>query len=165
MSQDTFLWIPYQGGLVKTKVDQITVDQLAFGKLRVYGWSPDDGKSVYARITPTHEYLHRWLMTAPKGKVVDHINHDTLDNRRENLRIVDISTNVFNRKGAQKNNLSSGARGVSRVVMRRTHKGKVYTYVRWQAYFTRHGKRTNLGAFKTKAEAKRAVGAARSKIS
>lgn len=31
--------------------------------------------------------LHRLIMNCPSGKVVDHINHDTLDNRKINLKI------------------------------------------------------------------------------
>ena len=31
--------------------------------------------------------LHRLIMNCPRNKVVDHINHDTCDNRKQNLRI------------------------------------------------------------------------------
>jgi hypothetical protein len=48
-----------------------------------------DGKSVY---------LHRWLMNAPKGLVVDHKNGDVSDNRLENLRLATKSQNAVNRK-------------------------------------------------------------------
>lgn len=43
------------------------------------------------------EYLHRFIMNPPKGYRVDHINGDSLDNRRKNLRLVDRSTNGHNR--------------------------------------------------------------------
>lgn len=56
-------------------------------------------------------YLHREIMGCPKGLVVDHVNHDPLDNRKENLRICLNSENIRNRKGAQKNSLT-GVRGV-----------------------------------------------------
>lgn len=43
--------------------------------------------------------------------VVDHVNHDGLDNRISNLRIVDKSTNQINRAKLNSNN-TSGARGI-----------------------------------------------------
>jgi hypothetical protein len=39
--------------------------------------------------------MAREIMQCPKGKEVDHINGDTLDNRRENLEIVTKSENIF----------------------------------------------------------------------
>lgn len=40
--------------------------------------------------------MHRYIMDAPKGMVVDHINGDSLDNRRENLRVCTQSQNRMN---------------------------------------------------------------------
>lgn len=54
--------------------------------------------------------MHGFIMNVPKGKTVDHINGDKLDNRKENLRICSQSENLMNR-GKQKNN-SSGYKGV-----------------------------------------------------
>lgn len=41
-------------------------------------------------------YLHRIVMGAEKGEVVDHINKNPLDCRRENLRIVSQTENRYN---------------------------------------------------------------------
>jgi hypothetical protein len=40
--------------------------------------------------------MHRLIMDAPKGMHVDHIDHNTLDNRREKLRICTRSQNKCN---------------------------------------------------------------------
>lgn len=50
--------------------------------------------------------LHRFIMEAPRGIEVDHINHDTLDNRRENLRLVTKSQNQQNIGGAHRDSRS-----------------------------------------------------------
>ena len=42
--------------------------------------------------------MHRFIMKAEKGQIVDHINHNTLDNRHCNLRIVSHLQNCLNRK-------------------------------------------------------------------
>ena len=45
--------------------------------------------------------MHRFIMKCPKGKQIDHINHNPLDNRRINLRIVDGTLNNMNRRGVK----------------------------------------------------------------
>jgi hypothetical protein len=42
--------------------------------------------------------LHRLIMKAEKGQQIDHINGNTLDNRKENLRFCDYSQNQQNKK-------------------------------------------------------------------
>lgn len=47
-------------------------------------------------INSDRKYLHRLLVGAEKGQVVDHINHNTLDNRKDNLRKCNQSVNRLN---------------------------------------------------------------------
>jgi hypothetical protein len=80
-------------------------------------------------------YLHRILTDAPRGKDVDHINGDGLDNRRENLRVCTRSQNNANRHRSQSR--SSPFKGV--------HFEKCTG--RWRAEVHLNGKRHTLGRF------------------
>lgn len=74
-----------------------------------------DGNNFYAFVSygrGKRWLMHRYLMEAKDKEVIDHINHNTLDNRITNLRFITKSGNSQNRLGAQKNSLS-GVRGVS----------------------------------------------------
>lgn len=66
-----------------------------------------DGVAKYATLK-----LNRLLMQCKDDEYIDHINNNTLDNRKENLRIVNRSQNGKNRKGKNCNN-KSGYRNVS----------------------------------------------------
>lgn len=46
--------------------------------------------------------MHRFIMDAQPGLVVDHINHDTLDNQKKNLRLCSHQENLKNRKNKRK---------------------------------------------------------------
>ena len=64
---------------------------------------------VQKRINNKLVYLHRLILNFPKG-YVDHINHDTLDNRKSNLRIATNSDNL--RNGNLRINNKTGINGV-----------------------------------------------------
>lgn len=55
--------------------------------------------------------IHRFIVKAKKGDIVDHINGNTMDNRLLNLRIVNSSQNSMNRK-AQRRKKYSNYKGV-----------------------------------------------------
>ena len=56
-------------------------------------------------------YLHQYIMDAD-GKIVDHKNHNTLDNTRANIKVIADKHNSTNRKTRNSNN-KSGYRNVS----------------------------------------------------
>lgn len=66
-----------------------------------------NGKYKYKNIP-----LHNIVMNRQDGEVVDHLNHNTLDNRKENLMIRTQHINLYNRKSANSNN-KSGYRNVT----------------------------------------------------
>lgn len=57
------------------------------------------------------ELLHRVIMKANGSELVDHIDGNTMNNRRSNLRITSRQVNASN-KNVQKNNKSTGILGV-----------------------------------------------------
>jgi hypothetical protein len=42
--------------------------------------------------------MHRFIINAPFGVQIDHINGNKLDNRRSNIRMATVQKNAFNRK-------------------------------------------------------------------
>jgi len=89
------------------------------------------------------QYLHRLVLGRTKnieGYIVDHINGDTKDNRKINLRVATVRQNICN-SGLRKDN-SSGYKGV-----RLARSG------RWVAGITSMGKSYYLGTFDTIDEA------------
>lgn len=89
--------------------------------------------------------MHRQIMGAPPGLVVDHDDHDGLNNRRRNLAVCTNAQNVAHRRSAQRNNGTSRFVGVAR-----SHHGK------WQAKITKDRKQRHLGYFNTPEEAAKA---------
>lgn len=82
--------------------------------------------------------LYRFLLRPPKGLIVDHINRDSLDNRRSNLRIGTKSQNRIN----SSRNHGKYLKGVAR-----DPAGG------FQARIMKNGKQIYLGYFKTEQEA------------
>ena len=97
--------------------------------------------------------LHRLLTDAPKGRTVDHIDHDTKNNRLNNLRTVSHQKNQQNRIEVQKNN-KSGARGVYWQEKQR----------KWCVTLKVNGKSLHFGSFSTLEQAKDAVKTARKEV-
>lgn len=86
-----------------TKGQVAIVDDDVYQSLLGRNWT-----AYYSRITKTYYAtcsskrkslrMHRLILDAPSGMDVDHKNGDTLDNRRENLRIATRAQNCANRK-------------------------------------------------------------------
>ena len=101
--------------LIKLSKGQVAkVDDKNFDWLNQWKWFAvwaKDTQSFYAmRAEPYRDdfgvprrravLMHRLIMDTPKGMVVDHIDHATLNNQESNLRNCTTSQNAMNRKGA-----------------------------------------------------------------
>jgi hypothetical protein len=85
--------------------------------------------------------MHREIAAPLQGFQVDHINHNTLDNRRANLRVCSRAENLRNK---QKRKLgASGFKGVAWCPYKK----------RWRADIMVDGKNIYLGRYKTPQEA------------
>lgn len=134
-------YLPLQNGLF-TLIDAEDADWLSH-----YTWTIKSGNYVCCpkygivngkRRIPT---IHRLILNAPSGVLVDHKNGDSLDNRRTNLRLATCSDNQHNRR-RNKNN-TSGYKGVS--WYRPTG--------RWTANIKANGRQKHLGLYDSPAEA------------
>lgn len=110
--------------------------------LNQYKWSRINGngwiyvcKRFYINKKSVAISMASEIMKPPSGIKVDHINHDTFDNQRENLRMCTHGENMRNRQ-KQKNN-TSGIIGVH----------YCNTYKIWKAQIRINKKRIALGSF------------------
>jgi hypothetical protein len=118
--------------VVFDEADAALVASKAHWRIRVSNGRP---YANCGRCRQTPETMHHLFLRAPEGMEVDHINGNSLDNRRANLRIVTKSQNQFN-KGAQRNNTSG-------------FKGVIYDKRRgyWRFDIQAHGARRSVGGF------------------
>jgi hypothetical protein len=80
-------------------------------RVEQFKWSVTVGSHGHKYIQGSnHMHLCRFLLQAPKGFEVDHINGNILDNRRENLRLCTLAQNRLNKRVYK--NSKSGVKGV-----------------------------------------------------
>jgi heme oxygenase len=70
--------------------------------------------------------MHRVITNAQKGQIVDHINGNALDNRKENLRFCSKQENSMNRKTQSSSKFRSKYKGVSWDKARKKFIARVY---------------------------------------
>ena len=127
-----------------------TVDSEDFKKLNCFKWCANHKKrgDFYAYRGVRHKgrsiskAMHREILNAKPGQCVDHVNGNTLDNRKVNLRICTNAQNIRNQK-LRSNNIW-GFKGVTYIP---------HTNKSWQAKITKDYKTIRLGLFNTKEEA------------
>lgn len=141
---------------------RIKVDNEDFEWLNQWRWQAVEAKNGKRRVRRQfrengkmkHVSMHRVVMKAKKGKVLDHVNGDQLDNRKFNLRFCTIQQNNWN-TGISKRN-TSGLKGATYAYSRYRSGGKMVKVKRkkpWLSQFSINGKNHFLGYYKTAKEA------------
>lgn len=126
--------------IITSKGDEIIIDKEDIDKAMKYSWCISKTGYAVANIGGKVIKMHRYLMGLPKGRpIVDHINGNPLDNRRNNLRICSAKENGRNLK---KKPSKSGVTGV-----------RLTAHGMWNARIMYDRQEIYLGNFKTKDEA------------
>lgn len=116
-----------------TKGEEFYFDLEDYDLIKDYCWWLNDSGYLIAGKSLR---MHRLIMNvSDKNSLIDHINHNTKDNRKSNLRIATNSQNNMNSK--MPNNNTSGITGVSW--------NKLYD--KWEAHISVNGKKMYLGLF------------------
>lgn len=105
----------YGVGWTNNTNEEFYFDLEDYDKIKDYCWFLDNRGYILANTFNSKKHkmvqMHRLLMNYPKNKDVDHINHNTKDNRKSNLRICFHRDNQKNLKLSIDN--TSGVTGVS----------------------------------------------------
>jgi hypothetical protein len=106
------LKIPLNGKYGKDKF--ALIDEADFLLIKKHKWTLTnnynyDGYAVTS-IKGKPKYMHHFIIEKKKNMTVDHINRNTLDNTRKNLRMVTYTENQLNRRKPKNN--TSGYKGV-----------------------------------------------------
>ena len=147
-----------------TQVIQLTrgqaaqVDDEDYEMLSAYKWQAQPCGKTFRAVHSSRSNridMARMITAAQPGQYVDHKNHDTLDNRRANLRLCTASQNAANsvRSTCWKNPYKGIAQS----------REKSLKNPRWFAFIRVQGERHYLGCFKSPEEAARAYDAAAKK--
>jgi len=99
----------------------------------------------YDMINRKRVLMHRIIMNTPPYMQVDHIDHNGLNNQKDNLRNCSHAENMCNRRS------SGGSRYLGVCQHRVSANGKVYLY--FQAYIQADNKNMYIGSFSTEDEA------------
>lgn len=132
----------YMVGYTKRGIE-FYIDIKDYDQVCKYTWCMNSGGYLHTKTGHRNSSisLHRLIMNPPDNKVVDHINHNPRDNRRNNLRICDQKDNMRNKSLNKRNTTNHTG------VYKSPYNGK------WLAKICCDYRLINLGTFDTIEEA------------
>lgn len=122
-----------------TNGGEALIDDEDFERFKHHPWycyRRRDQHTSYARAAAPGKktlLLHRLILGARPGQIVDHINGNGLDCRRSNLRFCTARENAINHRVFRTN--------------KHRYPGIVRVYRKWHAHIKVNGKRIHLGSF------------------
>lgn len=136
--------IPRICSLPLTKNKHTLIDSWLHQELSKYKWQATKSRNTWYVVRsiiengkPRAIRLHRYLTNAKQGEIVDHINGNGLDNRVENLRIVNQQKNAWNRKFTKNSKQDKSS----------LYKGVCKRGCKWRSQIFANGKKIHLGTF------------------
>ena len=99
------------------EIARTKIDKEDYERINICSWGVGISREeVFYVRNSNYGYLHKFILNCDESMQVDHINHDTLDNRKSNLRICTQEENVRNRSTQSNNKL-----GVKNIKFDRNH--------------------------------------------
>ena len=126
--------------LLPDSVYSTLLDDEDYERLKHVRWYRSVLGYAMGRMDGKVTYLHRAVLQAPSDALVDHINHDKLDNRKCNIRLCTDHESHGNMKPQRRS--KSGYKGVF----------PVSKSTSWRAQLNAYGETKYLGCFETKEE-------------
>ncbi len=139
---------------LELKHGTVLIDDEDWERLKLYKWYINKyTKAVVSpaikREDPSTVNMARLIMKAPKHLVVDHINGDRFDNRKQNLRLSSQQRNTWNRRPNQTKNRKEKPISKFRGVQKTQRLG----FVKWSAAISIFRNTVFLGVFDSEQEA------------
>ena len=95
--EETAIFLNYKGQMLETIIDTEDLEKVMQMPNEWYAVYDKNIKGYYVYgWWKTTIYIHRLIMNTPKNLVVDHINHNTLYNRKHKMRNVTKTENSQN---------------------------------------------------------------------
>lgn len=145
MGDYTIIFIKYKNQIYECLIDSEDLEKVS----KCINWvmkcnHKADVNSMSARgyVDDKMVQMHRYILDYEGRKVIDHINHNALDNRKSNLRLATVVENARNRRGPTSQN-KTGYRNVFYDSTREHYSAKINF----------EGKQIGKGGFKTAEEA------------